>query len=665
MLLCRQPKSLSEMKHVVLKAFVVMLAGFLYVGDISAAGNDSYVLESPDGRNKVMITAVPKVGYEVYRNGSRIISWSPLSMDVSGELWGEGGRPRKIGRNSVEQPVYFPVPRKYASTVEIYNSLELFYKGYSIEFRAYNDAVAYRFVGRSSAEGEIRSEHVRYNFPADFKSRTLLTDKLQNWFEANYTVSPLSEIPEDKLSMHPLMVDMPSCKAVITEANLYDYAGIYFRAMDGGFTGEFAYYPKEEAFFENGDKLYVTEREDYIVRCRLDRPFPWRVLALFDNEADMLASEIVYLLSEPSEGDFSWIEPGQVLWDWWNDNNLYNVDFRAGINTETYKYFIDFASENGIPYVLIDAGWSDLDNLLKPVPEMDMEYLCAYARENGVGLMLWVKWMTLDRQLDEAFSQFCKWGIKGVKIDYMDRNDAKMVNFYERIAKKASEARLLVDFHGSYPNEGMRRKYPVLMTREGVMGLEYNKWATTATPEHDVNIAYLRMFAGPMDYTPGAMSNGVGDSYHVSRTEPMSQGTRTHQMAMYVVYESPLQMLADSPTKYIENRECFDYIRTIPVTWDETIPLGGRIGETVAVARRKGDVWYIGALSGADAHRIEVDLEFLGEGSFNMQAFEDGPNADRNGKDYKRSVRSVRSSDTLTLDMAPGGGFVATLTKDN
>ena len=260
------------MKHVVLKAFVVMLAGFLYVGDISAAGNDSYVLESPDGRNKVMITAVPKVGYEVYRNGSRIISWSPLSMDVSGELWGEGGRPRKIGRNSVEQPVYFPVPRKYASTVEIYNSLELFYKGYSIEFRAYNDAVAYRFVGRSSAEGEIRSEHVRYNFPADFKSRTLLTDKLQNWFEANYTVSPLSEIPEDKLSMHPLMVDMPSCKAVITEANLYDYAGIYFRAMDGGFTGEFAYYPKEEAFFENGDKLYVTEREDYIVRCRLDRP---------------------------------------------------------------------------------------------------------------------------------------------------------------------------------------------------------------------------------------------------------------------------------------------------------------------------------------------------------------------------------------------------------
>ena len=659
----RRQKLRNKMKEFPIKLCLMLAVGFLTAGIAMAAGNSRYELKSPDGKNTVLITAQPKVGYEVYRNGARVVAWSPLSMDVSGNMWGESGRPRKVQRSSVERPVYFPVPRKYSSALEKYNGLELFYKGYSIEFRAYNDAVAYRFVGRSSAEGEVRSEQVRYNFPSDSESYILLMDSMQNWFEANYTTSRISEVPGNKYSLHPLMVDCQSCKVVLTEANLYNYAGIYFRAEDGGFSGEFAYYPQKEEFFEDGNKLYVTERENYIVKCDLNRTFPWRVIGLFDKAADMLSSEIVYMLSDAAEGDFSWIEPGQVVWDWWNDNNLYNVDFRAGINTETYKYFIDFAADNAVPYVLIDAGWSDLDNLLQPVPEMDMEDLCSYAKERGVGLMLWVKWMTLDRQLDEAFAQFCKWGIKGVKIDYMDRNDAKMVNFYERIAKKACEDHLLIDFHGSYPNEGMRRKYPVLMTREGVMGLEYNKWANTATPEHDVNIAYLRMFAGPMDYTPGAMSNGVGDNYHVSRTEPMSQGTRAHQMAMYVVYESPLQMLSDSPTKYLENKECFDYMRTIPTVWDETLPLAGEMSENIVVARRKGDMWYIGALAGRESCRIEIGLGFLGDGSYTMESFEDGPNADRNGKDYKHSERKVSSSDDLTLKLAPGGGFVATLQK--
>lgn len=654
-----------KMKSIVWKFWILMVSGCLGVVSLTASSKNSYVLKSPNGKNEILITAQSKVGYEVYRNGAQVVAWSPLSMDVSGDIWGEGGRPVKTERSSVEQVVYFPVPRKFTSAIEKYNRIELYYKGYSIEFRAYNDAVAYRFVGRNSAEGEVRSEQVRYNFPSDFESYTLLVDNLQNWFEANYTVAPLSEVPENKFSMHPIMVDESSCKVIITEANLYNYAGIYFRADNGGLSGEFAYYPKKETFFEDGNKLYVTEREDYIVKCNLNRSFPWRVVALFDNETEMLTSEIVYMLSDSSEGDFSWIRSGLVQWDWWNDNNLYNVDFKAGINSETYEYFIDFAADNAIPYVLIDAGWSDLDDLLQPVSGMDMEYLSKYAKERGVGLMLWVKWMTLDRQLDEAFSQFRKWGIKGVKIDYMDRNDAKMVNFYERIAKKACEDQLLVDFHGSYPNEGMRRKYPVLMTREGVMGLEYNKWDTTATPKHDVNIAYLRMFAGPMDYTPGAMSNNMGDSYHVSRTEPMSQGTRVHQMAMYVVYESPLQMLADSPTKYMENRECFDYIRTIPTIWDQTVPLYGRIGETIVLARCKDGVWYIGALAGDKACRIEIELNFLEDESYYMCAFEDGPNADRNGKDYKRSERSVCSSERLTLDLASGGGFVATLKKTN
>ena len=276
------------------------------------------------------------------------------------------------------------------------------------------------------------------------------------------------------------------------------------------------------------------------MKCGLDRAFPWRVTGIFDDDASILGSELIYLLSDKTRNDYSWVRPGKVLWDWWNHNNIYGVDFKAGINTATYLYMVDFAAEHGIEYLLIDEGWSERDDLLTLNPEVDMPAVCRHAAEKGVGIMLWAKWINVDRQLDEAFEMMRSWGVKGVKIDFMDRNDAKMVNFYERVARKAEECRMLVDFHGSYPNEGMRAKYPLLMTREGVVGLEYNKWSDRATPRHDLIIPFLRMWVGPMDYTPGAMLNAQRESFRVNAVEPMSQGTRVHQLAMYVVSRKPV-----------------------------------------------------------------------------------------------------------------------------
>ena len=309
---------------------------------------------------------------------------------------------------------------------------------------------------------------------------------------------------------------------------------------------------------------------------------------MFDNASSILQSELIYLLSEEKEqaADYTWVKPGKVLWDWWNDRNIYHINFKSGINTDTYLYLVDYAAKHHIEYVLIDEGWSARNDLLTLNPDVDIPRICEYATEKGVGIQLWSKWVNIMRQMDEAFAQFSKWGVKGVKIDFMDRNDAKMVNFYEQVAIKATQYKLLVDFHGSYPNEGMRRKYPNLMTREGVIGLEYNKWSKRATVTHDVIIPYLRMWVGPMDYTPGAMLNAHPETFYENQHEPMSQGTRSHQLAMYVVYESPLQMISDSPTKYDKNLRSFEFIKSIPTTWDETVPLEGEVGEYIALARR-------------------------------------------------------------------------------
>ena len=617
---------------------------------------------SPDAKNIVNILYDGQtLHYEVFRNEERILAPSPLTMTVDGRIWGSDARPNEISCGGADRTERFVVARKYPSVRDSYREVSLHYSGYRVEVRAYNDGVAYRFVGTTGREGCVEREGVAYAFDADCPSYTLLTGNLQNWFEENYSERMLSELPSDSISITPVLVRVGRYGVLLAEANLYDYPGLYLRPTGRGFEGVQAAYPRKEEFFDGTNKIYATEREPYLVKCGLDRAFPWRVTGIFDDDASILGSELIYLLSDKTRNDYSWVRPGKVLWDWWNHNNIYGVDFKAGINTATYLYMVDFAAEHGIEYLLIDEGWSERDDLLTLNPEVDMPAVCRHAAEKGVGIMLWAKWINVDRQLDEAFEMMRSWGVKGVKIDFMDRNDAKMVNFYERVARKAEECRMLVDFHGSYPNEGMRAKYPLLMTREGVVRLEYNKWSDRATPRHDLINPFLRKRVGPMDYTPGAMLNAQRESFRVNAVEPMSQGTRVHQLAMYVVYESPLQMLSDSPTKYLENPECFDFLKQVPTVWDETRPLFGEIGRNIGVARRSGDRWFVGIMSGDTLQNVTLDLSFLGNGNYVMTAFCDGVNAEVNGRDYKCFGQEVTAADRIPVALATGGGFAAVI----
>lgn len=616
-------------------------------------------VKSPDGKNKAVIETDGKVTYSFFRDGTQILTNSPLSLTVGDRIWGEDKKCGKIERRSVSEPVTFIVPRKYKETLNNYNQVLLNYKGYKIEFRVYNDGVAYRFISTAENTNPVKGEQVQYSFTQDHLSYTLLTDQLQNWFEQDYTVKNINALPRDSFSVAPVMVQVDKFKVLLAEADLYNYAGMYLRAGDRSFNGVFAYYPDKEEPADGDNKIYAATRKDYIVPQCGKRSFPWRVTGIFDNDHDILNSELIYLLSEDmSKGaDYSWIKPGKVLWDWWNDRNIYNVDFKSGINTATYLYLIDYAAKHNIEYILIDEGWSARNDLLTLNPEVNIPQICKYAETKGVGVQLWAKWVNVDRQLDVAFDQFVKWGVKGVKIDFMDRNDAKMLNFYERVAIKGAENKLLIDFHGSYPNEGMRRKYPNLMTREGVVGLEYNKWSKRATVKHDVIIPYLRMWVGPMDYTPGAMLNTHPETFYDNQHEPMSQGTRSHQLAMYVVYESPLQMISDSPSKYDENQASFEFIKNTPAVWDETIPLAGEIGEFIVVARRSGNTWYIGAMNGDTPRSVEIDLSFLGQGAKKIKAHIDGVNASQQAKDFN-VVESSITDLNLKIDMARGGGYI-------
>jgi alpha-glucosidase len=630
-------------------------------------GAKTYELTSPDGKNVISVNYdASGLTYSLAYDGKHQFASTPVSMHVENSVWGAPGeRVRKVIRSSVESPVVFPVPRKYYASVEKYNSMKLVFGDFDVEFRAYNDGVAYRFVGKLNRSGRIMSEVSGYRFDKDYEAYVLLTKGLQCWYEEDYTVANLSNLPKDRISLTPLMVTTENARVLLSESDFHNYSGSYLKTVEDGFDLVLAAYPAAQELRENGSKRIVTEREDYIVESNLNRTFPWRVAGVFPlgNDAAILNSELIYLLGERTKDDYSWVKPGKLLWDWWNCNNIIGVDFKAGINTETYRYLIDYAAAHKFEYVLFDEGWSGKNDLLTLNPNVDMPYLCRYATEKGVGVCLWSNWVTMDRQLIEALDLMASWGVKGVKVDFMERNDAEMVNFYERVAKEASARKMLVNFHSSYPADGLHAKYPNVMTREGVVGLEYNKWSERATPKHQLVIPFLRQWASGMDYTPGSMVNTQKKFFKVRHDDPMSIGTRCHHMAMYVVYESPLQMLSDSPSKYDQSPEWFPFLETVPSVWDETIPLWGNIGEKIAVARRRGDSYFIGAMSAGDACEEEIVLSFLPSGEWKLITYSDGVNAGKNAIDYKKNESTVTSETVIPVKFAPNGGFVAILEK--
>ncbi|BDD08576.1 alpha-glucosidase [Fulvitalea axinellae] len=642
----------------------ICLLALVCVSSLSVGWAKDYKLSSPDGKINITVSDNGGFRYAVDFNGRQVLKPSAFAMEMDGySPFGTSPRVSRVKRRSVNETLKPTVARKFASLKDQYNEMTLVCgRRYSVTFRAYDEGLAYRFETRLGKNVKVNEETVEYNFPEDYKLFLPKETSFYSHQERIYVQQKLSQVG-DTLSSLPAMVDLgQGAKMLISEADLYDYPGLWLKGTADGsakFDGVFPKLPSEYKDGSDRDR-YVTKREDFMAETSGRRTFPWRMMILSEEDKDLMASDLVFKLSRPlAVEDAEWVKPGKVAWDWYNANNIKGVDFRAGINTETYKYYIDFAADYGLEYIILDEGWYVLGDLLTQTRHMDVPAIIDYGKKKGVGVILWMSWKTLDEQFDQAMEQASKWGAAGLKVDFMQRDDQPMVNYYEKVAKEAAKRHLLVDFHGSYKPSGLRRAYPNVVSYEGVRGLEQHKWGGYCNPDHDVQLPFIRNVVGPMDYTPGAMDNAQPGNYRGRFSRPMSRGTRCHQMAMYAVFESPLQMLADSPSNYIREAECTEFIAQFPTVWEETVPLAGKVGEYVAVARKSEGKWYMGAMTGLDDRELEIDFSFLPAGEHKIEIFQDGVNADRHAEDYKRVVKTVNNRTKMKIKMAPGGGWAA------
>ncbi len=640
--------------------YLWLFLSFILTGVVSG---EIYNISSPDKDIIVKVEIREGIYYSVSFQDQEILKPSPLSLTLrrAGKL-GEKPKVRDAQRRSVDEKIHPVVRLKSEVVPDVYNELVLeFQKNYGLVFRVYDDGVAYQWKTDFEEDIEVLDEEVIYNFSGDHHVYCPFEKSFFTHQERLYSYQPLSQISTDQMGYPPILIDIPDGpKVAITEANLEDYAGLYLKGTGTpSLKGLFPAYPLEEDQTRDRD-VQVVERADYIAKTNGKRAFPWRVMVIAKEDGLLIGSQMIYKLAKPLQlKDASWIKPGKVAWDWWNALNIYGIDFQAGINTPTYKYYIDFAAKHRIEYIILDEGWYELGDLLEVKPEIDIEEIVRYAGEQNVGVILWVVWKTLEDQLEMALDQFAEWGIKGIKVDFMQRDDQWMVNYYHKIAREAAKHHLLVDFHGAYKPTGLRRAYPNVMTREGVLGLEHNKWSENVSPEHDLIIPFIRMLAGPMDYTPGAMVNAQKQNFKPIFLRPMSMGTRCHQLAMYIIYESPLQMLSDSPSNYYKEEECMEFLSQVPVVWDETRVLDARVADYVLLARRSSKEWYVGAMTDWTPRELLLDFSFLPQGEHEMTLYRDGMNAHRYGSDYKKEIRTVTSKDTMKIQLAPGGGWAA------
>ncbi len=644
-------------KFIVLPVFVLFLLTTLSARD--------FKITSPDGKISLIVSVDKKITWSVTFNGNQVINSSRTAI-----ILGDGSVPventaiRRPSTGSINDTIRAVVPHKRALINDNCNYLTIaFRSGFSLTFRVYNDGMAYRFESDLKDPLYIKNESAELSFPAGTYSWFPYERSFMSHNENTFVYTLLDTISNRHLASLPVLFRPGNVNVLITESAIEEYPGMWLRgAGNGKLTAVWPAYPKEEVL--KGDRnLVVTKTEDYIAKVSGKRFFPWRVFIITPNDGGLIESDMVFRLASPNRLDNTdWIKPGKVAWDWWNANNIYGVDFRAGINNQTYKHYIDFASENGIEYIILDEGWYRRGNLLDLAPEIDVAELCRYAEKRNVGIILWVVFKTFDDQMDKALKKFSEWGVKGIKVDFMQRDDQKMVEFYYRTAAKAAEYHMLVDFHGAYKPDGLGRTYPNVITREGVKGMEHSKWSKDVDPEHDVTIPFTRMVAGPMDYTPGAMINMEKANFNPTFSKPSSQGTRVHQMAMYIIYESPLQMLSDSPSNYRREKECLNFIAGVPVIWDDIRVLHAMVGDYVVLARKNGNTWYVGGMTDWTPRELEIDFSFLDPGNYIMEVFQDGINADRNASDYKHLTVEINPDTRYKISMATGGGWVAKIT---
>lgn len=643
---------------------ITILLPMIFLAFFSRAAD--FEVTSPDRQITVRIYLGEQLSWSVYRGQECLLAPSRLGMELSNDRRpGVNPQVRSTSTRLVDQVVAPVVPVKNSEIRDHYNELIISFRGdYDVVFRAYDHGAAYRFVTRMPGQRmEVTSETIEFNFESNHRLfwPEESSPTFQSHYENYYRDISLNALREDQYGALPFLVETGrGASILLTEADLYDYPNFFLSGTGSNrLTGVF---PKVilESVMRRDRQEVITREADYIASTSTRRDFPWRVVIVAGEHKELLENELVFQLSTPNALDeTSWIRPGKVAWDWWNANNIYGVDFRAGINTETYKYYIDFAAEYGLEYIILDEGWSvtTLD-LSEPVEGLDLKELFRYAEEKQVGIILWVLWNAIDKDLERILDRFAGWGAKGIKVDFMVRADQDMVNYYERVAEAAAERKLLVNFHGSYKPVGLNRKYPNVLSYEGVRGLENHKWSDEITPGHNVTLPFIRMVAGPMDYTPGAMVNATRDNFCIRYTQPMSQGTRAHQAAMYALYESPMQMLADNPSNYLMEPEFTRFISRIPVVWDRTIGLDSRIGEYAAVARKKGDQWVIGAMTNWTPREMEIPTDFLAPGTYSLEFVQDGPNADRHASDHQIGSITITQGDSIPLKMAPGGGWL-------
>ena len=656
------------------KLCLAILSLLLLIGNASfAAKEKKYVLSSPDGTLKVEISAGNELAYQVMHGNDTILSHSNIGLVLeNGTIVGKtpritGERRRKI-KDNIESPFY-----RFKEFVATGNELDLKLKGgFGIIFRAYNEGVAYRFYTTQSSDIIIKEEQAEFNFKEDYTAYLPYTtnDKqpMAMAFQNVYDITPLSKA-QPKLAFLPVTVDCGSVKLTLLESDLEAYPGMFVQSQQGkyGLKGVFAPYPAKTDFYPWRKQEYVTETTDFISRSRGSRSYPWRVLAITEKDTDMPVNNLVYALASPNRiGDTSWIKTGKVAWDWWNDWNLKGVPFKAGINMDTYKYYIDFASRNGLEFIVLDEGWyaPKSGDMLTVIPELDLPELIAYGKSKGVEIVLWTVFNVLDSQLEAACKKYADMGIKGFKVDFLDRDDQTAVEMVYRIAEMTARYKLTLDLHGIYKPTGINRTYPHIINFESVFGMEEVKWTDIKNnmPLYDVTFPYIRMMAGPVDYTPGAMRNATKADWRAMYYTPASMGTRCHQLAAYIVHDSPFTMLCDAPTNYLNEQECVDFMASLPVEVDSTFIASGELGKYIVTVRKKDVNWYIGGMTNWDERDVQLDFSFLPEGvSYTAVLFKDGVNANKQAEDYRKETIRIDKDSRLTLHLASGGGFAMKL----
>ena len=651
-----------------------LLAAFAGALTAGSAAAKVYKLSSPDGRTAVEVDVQKQITWSVRHGGQQVLAPSAISLTAAGNVIGYDARVKSARTEKIRGTVAAPFWRQ-AAIEERYNQLELTLPdGWSLTFRAYDgEGVAYRFSSTSLKKGDrITAEQAEFNFDRDYTAYVPYNPDTEHpfatSFESKYTVAPLSAFRSDALAFSPLLVCLDGgLRVEVTDADIESYPGMFLKKGSRSLSleGSFAPVPAATRETPRRGQVVVDRYSDDLAVIRENaskkapRHFPWRVLAIAESDADLPVNNLVYLLASPSRvKDISWIKPGKVAWDWWNDWNITGVDFEAGINTRTYKHYIDFAAENGIEYVVLDEGWSAPLDIMKLNPAIDLKELAKYASSKGVDLVLWAVSYVLDKDLEKACKTYSKMGIKGFKVDFMNRDDQEVTEQLYRIAEAAARHQMLVDYHGMYKPAGMNRTWPNVLNFEGVWGLEQMKWTTEDIVEYDVTFPYIRMLSGPVDYTPGAMRNALRREFAPNNSNPVSQGTRARQVAEYVVFDAPFEMLCDNPSAYRKEQETTDFITAIPTVWDETRILQGTVGQYIVTARRSGTRWYIGGLTGWDARDLSLDLSSLVKGKHSAVLYRDGVNAARNATDYKIETVEVQSEKPLPVHMAPGGGFV-------